>query len=75
MTCRPRDWPAESAITAPDYAGRILSMGYSNNLDFYFPIPTFRKLTKRRLFRSSENFSAKILLLKSFKSRVIAGEV
>lgn len=32
MTCRPRDRPANSAITAPYYAGRILNMGYSNNL-------------------------------------------
>lgn len=38
MTCRPRDLPANPAITAPHYAGRILNMGYSNNLR-HFPPP------------------------------------
>lgn len=37
MTCRPRDPPANSAITAPHYAGRILNMGYSNNLRHFSP--------------------------------------
>lgn len=39
MTCRPRDPPANPAITAPHYAGRILNMGYSNNLRHFFPPP------------------------------------
>lgn len=70
MTCRPRDRPAKPTITAPNYAGRILSMGYSNNLDVALSLLPFRKPRGARYFNEMTGDGSTTLIYTWFKKKI-----